>query len=133
MKRSIVAFVIALFVWVLIVSLLDRGLRLTLNGYAAAEPSMHFSVAMMTARLVIAAVTSLLAGAVAGWIAPRSTGTAAVLGAVLLVVFIPEHVRLWPLFPVWYHLTFLLTLVPLVVLGARIAQLLQRSPVAAVR
>ncbi|HUJ54298.1 MAG TPA: hypothetical protein VLX08_12100 [Steroidobacteraceae bacterium] len=133
MKRSIVAFVVALFVWVLIVSLLDRGLRLTLNGYAAAEPSMHFSVAMMTARLVIAAVTSLLAGAVAGWIAPRSTGTAAVLGAVLLVVFIPEHVRLWPLFPVWYHLTFLLTLVPLVVLGARIAQLLQRSPVAAVR
>ena len=133
MKRSIVAFVVALFVWVLIVSLLDRGLRLTLNGYAAAEPSMHFSVAMMTARLVIAAVTSLLAGAVAGWIAPRSTGTPAVLGAVLLVVFIPEHVRLWPLFPVWYHLTFLLTLVPLVVLGARIAQLLQRSPVAAVR
>ncbi|HUJ52110.1 MAG TPA: hypothetical protein VLX08_01020 [Steroidobacteraceae bacterium] len=133
MKRSIVAFVVALFAWVLIVSLLDRGLRLTLNGYAAAEPAMHFTVAMMAARLVIAAVTSLLAGAVAGWIAPRSTGTPAVLGAVLLVVFIPEHVRLWPLFPVWYHLTFLLTLVPLVVLGARIAQLLQRSPVAAVR
>src|ERR1700741_1969531 len=90
MKRSIIAFVAALIAWVLIVSLLDRALRLTLNGYAAAEQAttMPFTHSMMAARLVIAAVTSLLAGAVAGWIAPRSTGTPAVLGAVLLAAFI---------------------------------------------
>jgi hypothetical protein len=131
MKRSILAFVVALIAWVLIISLLDRGLRLALNGYAAAEPTMQFTLSMMAARLVIAALTSLLAGAVAGWIAPQSTGTPAVLGAVLLVGFIPVHVRVWQLFPVWYHLTFLLTLLPLVVIGARCAQLLRRSPVVA--
>jgi hypothetical protein len=40
----------------------------------------------------------------------------------LLVVFIPDHVRLWSIFPVWYHMTFLVTLVPLVVLGSWLAR-----------
>ena len=133
MKRSILAFLVALVAWALIVSILDRGLRVALDGYAAAEPSMHFTVSMMVARLVMAAITSLLAGAVAGWIAPRSTAAPAVLGAVLLIAFIPTHVKLWPLFPVWYHLTFLLTLLPLVVLGARLAQALPRTPAVAVK
>jgi hypothetical protein len=31
-------------------------------------------------------------------------------------------VMIWHVFPVWYHLTFLLTLVPLIVLGARVTQ-----------
>jgi hypothetical protein len=133
MKRSILAFVAALVAWILIVSLLDRGLRIALNGYAAAEPTMSFTVSMMAARLVIAAITSLLAGGVAAWIAPRSSATPAVLGAVLLVIFIPVHVKVWAFFPVWYHLTFLLTLLPLVVLGARLVQGLRRAPAVALK
>ena len=42
------------------------------------------------------------------------------VGATLLVAFIPVHVRLFSLFPLWYHLVFLGTLIPLVVLGARL-------------
>jgi len=38
----------------------------------------------------------------------------------LLVAFIPEHVSLWDKFPVWYHLTFLASLVPLTYLGGTI-------------
>ena len=38
----------------------------------------------------------------------------------LLALFLPEHVKIWHSFPVWYHLTFLLTLAPLVALGARL-------------
>jgi len=38
-------------------------------------------------------------------------------GVLLLVAFIPQHVMLWDKFPVWYHLTFLLSLVPLTYLG----------------
>jgi hypothetical protein len=33
--------------------------------------------------------------------------------------FIPEHVMLWEKFPVWYHLAFLLSLVPLTYVGGR--------------
>jgi hypothetical protein len=49
----------------------------------------------------------------------RSSWTAVATGALLLLFFIPEHISLWDKFPVWYHLTFLTTLVPLAVAGGR--------------
>jgi hypothetical protein len=38
----------------------------------------------------------------------------------LLVVFIPQHIMLWDKFPVWYPLTFLVSLVPLTYMGGNI-------------
>ena len=118
MKRSILAFVAGLAVWVLVVSLLNRGLRLALPGDAAAEPQMTFSLGRMAARLVLGVLASLAAGAAASAVAPTSRAVPWVLGVVLLVAFIPLHIRLWARFPVWYHLVFLGSLVPFVVLGA---------------
>ena len=43
-----------------------------------------------------------------------------IAGIILLAGFVPLHVKLWQSFPLWYHLSFLVTLVPLVVLGARL-------------
>lgn len=118
MKRSILAFIAGLAAWVLVASLLNRGLRLALRGYAAAEPELTFTHGMMAARLVLGALASLAAGVATRAVAPSSRRAAWVLGAVLLAAFIPIHVRLWANFPVWYHLVFLGTLVPLVALGA---------------
>lgn len=117
MKRTLLAVVAGFFAWFISVSLLNLGLRFGLTGYAAAEPSLQFTLAMMAGRLSIAALSSLLAGAVAGSIAPAGGRAAWVLGALLVIFFIPVHVGLWHRFPVWYHLTFLLTLAPLVAAG----------------
>jgi hypothetical protein len=38
----------------------------------------------------------------------------------LLALFVPFHLGLWARFPVWYHIVFLGSLVPLVVLGAKL-------------
>ena len=118
MKRPILAFAVGLVVWVLVFSVLNRALRVVVLGYAAAEPTMSFTLGMLTARLVIAALTSIIAGAVAAWLAPSSPSVPVLLGSALLVAFILIHVRLWSLFPFWYHLVFLATLIPLVVLGS---------------
>ena len=118
MKRAVVAFIVGLLAWAVIASLIDRLLRLSLAGYAAAEPKFAFTLGMLWARLSMAAVTSLLAGAVLGAIAPASKRTPWALGLVLLALFVPVHVGLWHTFPVWYHLTFLVTLAPLVAAGA---------------
>jgi hypothetical protein len=118
MKRAVVAFIVGLLAWVVVVSLIDRLLRLSLAGYAAAEPKLAFTLGMMWAREFMAAVTSLIAGAVIGAIAPASKITAWAVGLVLLAVFIPVHVRLWHAFPVWYHLTFLVPLAPVIAVGA---------------
>jgi hypothetical protein len=122
MLRAVLAFIVGLAVWVLVASLLNRGLRLALEGYAAAEPQMTFTHGMMAARLALGAVASLAAGAVARAVAPSSIRVSWVLGAFLLAAFIPVHVRLWAKFPVWYHLVFLGTLVPLVALGATLTR-----------
>jgi hypothetical protein len=117
MKRSITAFIAGLITWTLIATIINRALRYGFDGYALAEPNMTFSLGMMCARLVMGALSSLAAGAVIALIAPRSPRTPWIFGLVLLAVFIPSHIRLFALFPLWYHLTFLLTIVPLVMLG----------------
>jgi hypothetical protein len=79
---------------------------------------LAFTLGMMWAREFMAAVTSLIAGAVIGAIAPASKITPWAVGLVLLAVFIPIHVGLWHAFAVWYHLTFLVPLAPLIAAGA---------------
>ena len=118
MKRSIFALIAGLALWVLVASLLNRGLRAGIPGYALAEPTLNFTLGMKVARLILAALASLAAGVATGLIAPARPRLPWVLGAVILAMFIPVHIQLWAKFPVWYHLTFLGTLVPLVALGA---------------
>jgi hypothetical protein len=118
MKRAVVAFIVGLLTWAVVVSLIDRLLRFSLAGYAAAEPNLSFTLGMMAARLSMAAAGSVIAGALMGVIAPGAKRTPWILGGVLVAVFVPTHVRLWHVFPAWYHLTFLVTLGPLIALGA---------------
>src|SRR2546425_4466303 len=91
MKRSILTFIVGLVVWVLVASLLNRVLRLALEGYAAAEPQMVFTHGMMAARLALGALASLAAGAATRAVAPSSARVLWVLGGVLLAAFVPVH------------------------------------------
>jgi hypothetical protein len=118
MWRTILGVVAGLLAWLVIVSVIDRGLKLWLPGYAAAEPVMAFTLTMKFARLAMAAVTSLAAGAIVRAVAPESRTAPWIVGVVVLLVFLPAHVWLWARFPVWYHLSFLVPLVPLVAAGA---------------
>ena len=122
MKRSILAVVAGLAVWMLVATLLNFGLRAGISGYAQAEPALAFTLDMKIARLILGALASLAAGAAAGLIAPSKTAPRWVLGGVILAFFIPVHIQLWAKFPVWYHLVFLGTLLPLVMLGALFAR-----------
>jgi hypothetical protein len=131
MKRTIAGIIAGLVAWVLVVTALNWGLRLWLPGYALAEPTMAFTLGMKIARLSIAALTSLAAGALVRSIAPASNFAPWIVGLVLVALFVPSHVYLWDRFPIWYHLTFLVTLAPLVALGARLLPRAQAQTVTA--
>jgi hypothetical protein len=131
MKRTIVSVVAGLIAWTLIVSLLNRGVRLALPGYTEAEPELAFTLAMKIARLSIAVITSVATGAIVRAIAPASRFAPWIVGGVILAAFVPVHVGIWSRLPVWYHLFFLLTLVPLVVFGARLRGAALSAPRAA--
>jgi hypothetical protein len=119
MWKGTLAVVAGLVVWIAIVTIAGPILRVTWAAYVAAAPTMHFTLAMKITRLAIGAVATIAAGWTAAAIA-RSVTPAVIAGAVLLVGFVPQHVMIWSKFPIWYHLTFLLTLIPLAWLGARI-------------
>jgi len=120
MWRTIGAIVAGIVAWVVVVTVLNIGLRLWLPGYVQVEHTLVFTLPMKIARLTIAAITSLCAGAVTRAVARSSRLAPWIVGLALLLPFLWEHIHIWSKFPVWYHLTFLLPLVPLVVLGAEL-------------
>jgi hypothetical protein len=122
MWRTVAAIVAGLVAWAVVVTLLNFGLRATIPGYHAAEATLQFTMAMKIGRLTEAALTSLAAGAVVALIAPTKKWAPWLVGLIVLAMFLPVHVKLWQAFPVWYHLSFLVPLVPLVALGAALVR-----------
>lgn len=118
MWRTIGAIVAGIVAWAVVITVLNIGLRLWLPGYVQVEHTLVFTLPMKIARLTIAAVTSLIAGAVTRAVAPSNRPAPWAVGLAILLPFLWVHIHIWNKFPAWYHLTFLLPLVPLVVLGA---------------
>ena len=126
--RSVLSVIVGLVAWAVVATLLNFVLRASLEGYGVAEHTMHFTLPMMLGRLGEGAFASigagiacvLVAGAAAS--ARRRHVLAAITGGVIVLGFLPEHIAIWSMFPVWYHLFFLLTLVPFVLLGERLAR-----------
>ncbi|HXN63876.1 MAG TPA: hypothetical protein VN862_00985 [Candidatus Acidoferrales bacterium] len=121
-KRSILAWLAGLLTWVVVVSVINRVLRLSLPNYSSAEQTLQFTLGMKWARLLMAIVTSMVAGAVTRWISPSSRWTPLIVGGVVFALFVPVHIAIWNKLPLWYHLTFLLTIIPAVLAGALLAR-----------
>ena len=118
MIRGIAGGAAGLVAWFVAATIGNILFRVSWPGYADVETAMKFTLAMLVARLLLGALSSLCAGFVVAWIT-KGNGTAAkVLGVVLTAVFIPVHYGLWDKFPVWYHVIFLASLFPLTLLGA---------------
>jgi len=116
--KTIGAALAALVTWFFVATLLNLALRAWWPHYHEAELAFNFTSAMKLARLLLGAISSLGAGFVAAWIGKSWMGSATLTGIALLCLFIPGHYRIWDKFPVWYHLTFLVSLLPLTLLGA---------------
>ena len=119
--RAVLAVVVGLVAWIAIVAVAGLIMRSSWPAYASVADAMTFTLPMMLARLSIGALATLTAGWVTTAIVPKPMLVRLMPGLILLVVFIPQHIALWNIFPVWYHLTFLLSLVPLTYLGGALS------------
>ena len=118
--KTVAGIVAGLIVWFVVATLVNLLFRVAWPGYAGVESTLNFTLAMLFARLLLGALSSLCAGFVAAWVARGKAVAARVVGGALIVLFIPVHYGLWDKFPVWYHLLFLASLFPLTLLGARL-------------
>jgi len=126
--RSTVAVIVGLFTWAICATGLDLFLRLVLAGYGAAEPQMQFTTSMMVARLALpGGIPSVAAGFAGAWIARGNRRVIVALVIILLAAFLPAHYQLWAKFPLWYHLTFLGSLILLPWFGARLKALFGKT------
>src|SRR5260370_13807556 len=126
MIRSILAVLVAVFTWFIVATIGNWILRAVLPGYSAVEVSMNFTLTMMVCRLTLGLVSSLCAGFVCATIA-RTSVASKVAAAIMVILFLPVHYMLWAKFPIWYHLFFLISLAPLMLIGARGARRSQRE------
>jgi len=120
MARKALGVIAGLAVWIGGATVAGVIMRAAWPAYASVADAMTFTLPMMIARLGIGAVATLAAGWVAATITRRSTLATLLPGVVLLAGFIPQHVALWEKFPIWYHLTFLLSLIPLAFVGGKL-------------
>jgi hypothetical protein len=116
--KTVAAIIAGFVTWVLVATILNFPLRAWWAHYHEAETALSFTLGMKLVRLALGAAASLCSGFVAAWIVNGHKTAAMYLGILLLALFIPNHYLLWDKFPVWYHLTFLVSLLPLTLLGA---------------
>lgn len=125
MLRLIGGVIAGIIAWIVVVTILNFGLRYGMPGYSAVEKAMLFTLPMMIARLTISGISSLISGYAAAAVGARQL-SALIAGVILLLIFLPVHYHLWHdtpnLFPVWYHLVFLISLPVLSIIGGRFAK-----------
>jgi hypothetical protein len=120
MWRLVAGVVAGILVWWVIGAAGFGLLRAVWPTYAAGEPSFDFTLAMQLARLAVGVACGMSGGIATALVVGRQSWAPWIVGAIQLVIFLPIHVSLWMSFPIWYHLFFLLTLAPLIALGARL-------------
>jgi hypothetical protein len=108
--RIILGVITGLIVWAVVVTVCDIALRKLWVEYALVEKSLAFTLPMMLARLLESAVSSVVSGFAAALVSKERIKSSLIAGVLILAMFLPTHISIWHKFPVWYHLTFLMSL-----------------------
>lgn len=86
----------------------------------AANGPFQADTTVMLLSLVTGIVVTLACGFLAALIARENRKAPLVLGILLLVVGIAFQAMAWKYIPIWYHLIFLLMLVPMTIAGGKL-------------
>jgi len=124
MARTVLGAVAGAAVWMVVALGLGFVIGQSWPEFAVASRNpLTLTFAMLVLRLGISFVGSLVGGAVAARIGRNPQVASLAAGLLLLAVWAPYHVlSIWHLFPVWYHLTFLISLPLLSWLGGRLVR-----------
>jgi hypothetical protein len=121
--KIVLAVLIGFVVWFVVATVANLLIRASLSDYAAAELATRFTVPMLFARLAVGAVSSVAAGLACALSIRTIPAAVKVFAVALVLFFLPVHYSLWAQFPLWYHAVFLVSLAPLVLVGAWVARL----------
>lgn len=78
------------------------------------------SPTILIANLIRSFITTIIAGYMAALVAGEYRRSTLILGIVLVAVGIGVQYMFWNLAPAWYHILFVLFLLPMTILGGRL-------------
>lgn len=118
MIRAILGVVVGYFIWSAI--WVGGGMLFFAEAGKTVGDGKVFDQTVPLVELIgMSVLASLVGGALCALIArKKSRGPALALGLALLGTGIAVQAGVWNLEPTWYHLTFLVLLVPITLLGA---------------
>jgi predicted transporter len=120
MLRIFLGVTVGFVVWSILWVGVDAILRAVWTSYDESVKSMTFSSSMLIVPLVLSAVVSIISGFVAALISRENSKSSLILGILLLIVGIFVQMSVWDKIPLWYHLTFLILLIPMTILGGKL-------------
>lgn len=121
MLRAILAVIAAYAVWT-IIWLTGNALFFSDAAEVVGRGEPYTKPGPLGAVLALSVVCSLAAGIMAALVGGKRARTAAIVtAALLLLTGVAVQAGVWKLMPLWYHLSFLIMLVPITLLGARLA------------
>lgn len=120
MGKIIVGVIAGFIVW----TVLWLGSNAVIVGVAPSlAPSEDLSnvpTNYLIIKLVSSIIFSIVAGYVAAMLAKENSKSPLYLGVLLLLVGIAFQAAAWNQIPLWYHVSFLLLLIPMTIVGGKL-------------
>lgn len=131
MIRTILAVIVGFCVWsILWVGGNQLFMILSPDWYAASEQAFMKAIAnkepfpadstILLIHLVLSVIVSFISGYIAALVAGENKRSTLWLGIVLLIVGILVEAAYWNYIPIWYHLLFLILLIPMTIAGGKL-------------
>ncbi len=123
MNRILVGLVVGFIVWSVLWLGTDELLKFVPTFYPTTDIDGSLNVVptnFLLIKLLLSIIFSLLAGLIAASISRETMKAPLILGFMLLVVGIFFQFGARNILPLWYHLTFIILLLPMTLLGARL-------------
>ena len=78
---------------------------------------------MLITHIVVGSIVSVMAGALAAFVAGENSRAPLFVGILLLVMGIAKAVMSWQYVPIWYHVIFTAILLPMAIVGGKLITL----------
>lgn len=121
MMRATVGVIVGYALWS-VIWLGGSWIFFSAAGEAIGAGQAYTATGPLVATIGLSVVCSLVAGvSTARLTRPNSRRAAWIVGGLLLATGIMVQAGSWDLLPVWYHLTFLVLLIPVTLAGEKLA------------
>ena len=122
MGRIILGVIVGFIVWTIIWFLVDPVVRLIAPNMMPNPDLTNIQTGFLVILIIASIICSLAAGFLAVLVSKEQSKTTLYLGILLLLVGIFFQTMAWSLFPLWYHLIFLILLIPVTILGGKLSK-----------